>query len=63
MRVRLLKRLLQRMLIATLGIASVWLIVFVVFRFADNRLPWVLALGITYGLAAYLILPNAVTNR
>jgi len=57
---KLLKRLLQRLLIATLGIVSVWLIVFVVFRFADNRLPWVLALGITYGLAAYLILPNAV---
>jgi hypothetical protein len=56
----LLKRLLQRLLIFGLGVASVWLIVFVVFRFADHRLPWVLALGVTYGLAAYVILPRAV---
>ncbi|MGC1413487.1 MAG: LssY C-terminal domain-containing protein [Acetobacteraceae bacterium] len=57
---RLLKRLLQRLLIIGLGVVSVWLIVFVVFRFADHRLPWVLALGVTYGLAAYVILPRAV---
>jgi hypothetical protein len=57
---RLLKRLLQRLLIIGLGVASVWLIVFVVFRFADHRLPWVLALGVTYGVAAYVILPRAV---
>ena len=57
---RLLKRLLQRLLILGLGILSVWLIVFVVFDFADQRLPWVLALGLTYGIAAYVILPRAV---
>jgi LssY C-terminus len=57
---RLLKRLLQRLLVIGLGVVSVWLIVFVVFRFADHRLPWVLALGVTYGLAAYVILPRAV---
>jgi len=57
---RFLKRLLQRLLIFGLGIFSVWLIVFVVFRIADNRLPWVLALGITYGIAAYIILPRVV---
>src|SRR5271169_785329 len=57
---RLLKRLLQRLLIFGLGIFSVWLIVFVVFRIADNRLPWVFALGITYGIAAYIILPRVV---
>ena len=39
---------------------SVWLIVFVVFDTADHRLPWVLAVGVTYGLAAYVILPNVV---
>ena len=54
------KRLLQRLLIIGLGVVTVWLIVFVVFRFADHRLPWVLALGVTYGLAAYVILPRAV---
>ena len=57
---RLLIRLLQRLLVLGLGIASIWLIVFVVFRFADHRLPWVMALGVTYGLAAYIILPRAV---
>jgi len=35
------------------------LIVFV-FRFTDRRLPTVLALIITYGIAAYIILPRAV---
>ncbi len=57
---RLLKRLLQRLLILGLGIFSVWLIVFVVFRTADRRLPWVLAVGVTYGFAAYVILPRAI---
>jgi hypothetical protein len=58
--VRFLKRFLQRLLILGLGILSVWLIVFVVFKIADRRLPWVLALGATYGIAAYVILPRAV---
>jgi LssY C-terminus len=43
-----------------LGILSVWLIVFVVFDFADSRLPWALALGLTYCIAAYIVLPRAV---
>jgi hypothetical protein len=43
-----------------LGIVSVWLIVFVVFDFADRRLPWLLAFGLTYAAAAYVILPRAV---
>jgi hypothetical protein len=55
-----LTRLLQRLLILGLGIFSVWLIVFVVFDFADQRLPWALALGLTYGIAAYIILPRVV---
>jgi hypothetical protein len=57
---RLLVRLLQRLAILGLGIVSVWLIVFVVFDFADRRLPWAVALGLTYAIAAYLILPRAV---
>lgn len=56
----MLTRLLQRLLILGLGIFSVWLIVFVVFEFADRRLPWVLALGLTYGIGAYIILPRVV---
>jgi hypothetical protein len=55
----LLKRLLHRFLIFGLGILSVWLIVFV-FRFTDQRLPTVLALALTYGIAAYIVLPRAV---
>jgi len=57
--VRLLKRLLQRSLILGLGILSVWLIVFV-FRVTDRRLPSVLALALTYCVAAYIVLPRAV---
>ena len=57
---RLLVRLLQRLAILGLGIVSVWLIVFVVFDFADRRLPWAVALGLTYATAAYVILPRAV---
>jgi len=56
----LLTRLLQRLLILGLGVFSVWLIVFVIFEFADQRLPWILALGTTYGIGAYIILPRVV---
>ncbi|WP_414475124.1 LssY C-terminal domain-containing protein [Microvirga sp. M2] len=54
---RLLNRLLQRLVILGLGIFSVWLIVFVVFETADRRLPWILAVGFTYAIGAYVILP------
>jgi len=57
---RLLKRLLQRLLVLALGVVSVWLIVFVVFKVADRRLPWILAVALTYAIAAYVVLPYAV---
>jgi hypothetical protein len=57
---RLLKRLVQRLLIFGLGIFCVWLIVFVVFETADRRLPWILAVAVTYGIAAYIVLPRAI---
>lgn len=57
---RMLNRLIRRLLIFGLGVLSVWLIVFVIFRFTDHRLPWIVALGTTYGLAAYVILPLVV---
>jgi LssY-like putative type I secretion system component LssY len=57
---RLLKRLVQRLLIFGLGIFCVWLIVFVVFETADRRLPWIMAVAATYGIAAYIILPRAI---
>jgi hypothetical protein len=58
--VRLLKRLFQRLLIFGLGIFCVWLIVFVVFETADRRLPWILAVAVTYAIAAYIVLPRAI---
>ena len=58
--VRRLKRFLQRLLVLALGALSVWLIVFVIFRIADNRLPWILAAAVTYGIAAYIVLPRTV---
>ncbi len=56
---RLLIRLLRRLLIFALGILCIWLIVFV-FRVVDARRSWILALAVTYGMAAYVILPRAV---
>ena len=56
---RLLKRLLRRVAVLGLGILTVWLIAFA-FRFTDSRLPTVLALAVTYGAAAYIILPRIV---
>jgi LssY C-terminus len=58
--VRSLTRFLQRMLILGLGIFTVWLIVFVIFEDAERKLPLILALGLTYGIAAYVLLPWAV---
>ena len=58
--VRKLKRLIRRLLVLGLGVFAIWLIVFVVFRIADNRLPWILAVAVTYGIAAYIILPRVV---
>ena len=56
----MLKRLLQRLVIFGLGVFSVWFIVFIVFEFADRRLPWLLAVAATYGFAAYVFLPRVV---
>jgi hypothetical protein len=55
----LLKRWLRRLLVFGLGILSVWLIVYV-FRLTDHRLPTILALALTYGVAAYIVLPRVV---
>ena len=57
---RLLILLFRRLLVLGLGVFAVWFIVFVVFRVADHRLPWILALAVTYGVAAYVVLPRIV---
>jgi hypothetical protein len=56
---RAIIRLLQRAAILALGAFSIWLIVDV-FKFVDHRAPPILALSVTYGIAAYVILPRAV---
>src|SRR5437867_1171403 len=55
-----LKRLWQRALILGLGLFSVWLIVFVIFEDADRRLPLTVAVAVTYGLSAYIVMPRIV---
>ena len=57
---RLLVLLIRRLLVFGLGVLTVYLIAFVFFDFADKRLPWIFALAVTYGLAAYVILPRAL---
>ena len=57
---RVVRLALQRLLVFALGVLTVWLIVFVVFDVADHRLPLVFAVVITYGIAAYVILPRAI---
>lgn len=56
---RLLVLTLQRLAILGLGAFSIWLIVYV-FGWVDRELPSILALSLTYGVAAYVILPYAV---
>jgi hypothetical protein len=58
--VGVLTRFVERLAVLGLGVISVWLVVFVVFRVTDRRLPWILALSLTYALAAYVILPWVV---
>jgi hypothetical protein len=57
---RWFKLLVRRLLVFALGAVTVWLIAFVIFDYADRRLPVALAVAFTYGLAAYVILPRAI---
>jgi hypothetical protein len=58
--VKRIKLWLRRLLVFGLGVVTVWLIAFVVFDSADQRLPLGLAVAVTYVLAAYVILPRAI---
>jgi len=53
-------RFLQRLVILGLGALTIWFVVFVVFEEADQRMPLVLAVAATYGIAAYIIFPRIV---
>ncbi len=57
---RRLIRFFQRLAVFCLGVFAVWFNVFVVFRITDQRLPWIVAIALTYGIAAYVILPRVV---
>jgi hypothetical protein len=57
--VRIIVRFMQRIAILAVGALSIWLIVDV-FKFVDHRTPTILALSVTYGIAAYVILPRTV---
>lgn len=57
---RMLKLLVQRLLVFGLGILAAWLIGFVFFDFADKKLPVALAVAVTYGFGAYIVLPRAI---
>ena len=50
---------LRRLAVLLLGVVAVWFILFV-FRVTDHRLSWIVALAMTYALAAYVILPRVV---
>ncbi len=57
---RRLIRFFQRLAVFGLGVLAVWFNVFVVFRITDQRAPWIVALALTYGIAAYVVLPRIV---
>ncbi len=57
---RKIKLLIQRLLVFALGIATVWTIDFFYRDVADRRLPMILAVALTYGFAAYVLLPRAI---
>ena len=56
---KFLIRTIQRVAILGLGVVSVWLTVFV-FHWVDRRVPFILAVGLAYGVAAYVVLPRAI---
>ena len=50
----------KRGVIGLVGAAMMWLIVFEIFDRLEDRLPWLIALLITYYLSAYIILPRVI---
>ena len=57
---RFLSLWLRRLLAGLIGAAGVLFLVDGVFRITDRRVPWLFALAITYGVAAYVVLPRVV---
>ncbi len=57
---KIITRWIKRGLIGSVGAMVVWLIVFEIFDRLEERLPWLVALLITYYLSAYIILPRVI---
>lgn len=57
---KIIIRWFKRGVIGSVGAVMVWLIVFEIFDRLEDRLPWLLALLITYCLSAYIILPRVI---
>lgn len=53
-------RLAQRLFVLALGVGFVYLAVWEVFPFFDNRVPWAIALFATYLFMAYLFIPFVI---
>jgi hypothetical protein len=49
--------LFRRLAVLVLGVIRIWPPVFV--GISDSRLPWILALAVTYGIGVYVMLPCA----
>jgi len=57
---KLITRWIKRGVIGTVGALMVWLIVFELFDRLEDRMPWLVALLITYYISAYIILPRVI---
>lgn len=57
---KFITRWLKRGVIGSVGAMMVYLIVFEIFDRLEDKLPWLVALLITYYLSAYIILPRVI---
>ena len=53
-------RWLKRGVVGLVGAIMVWLIVFEIFDRLEDRMPWLIALLITYYLSAYILMPRVI---
>lgn len=58
--VRALLRILWRLLIFIAGLISVWLAIFIIYPYADTRLPAFIVLFLIYVVFAYVVIPTLI---
>jgi LssY C-terminus len=56
-----ISRLLQRIIVVVVALSVIWFIVTQVFNRLDQRVPFFIALMITYFVSAYIILPRVIS--